>query len=168
MHHCSTRAMAGLTLAEALRTVGLSLEAQGVRQASLAVTASGITVSGFGDFGQRVYPWTLIAIRSTSYHENRGEAARDSPWPTLPDLTRWPVLLRTVGQLLDADGPRECGVAAALSDEPGELPWQVDVTMAGETYLRTEDVQVYALRLQPRVPPPEPDEIPGGPPGDPR
>ena len=70
-------AAAGLTLTEALRTVGLGLEAHGVLAAQVMVAASGIAVATQTANGRHDYPWNLIAIHSGSYQESRG-----APGPT--------------------------------------------------------------------------------------
>src|SRR3954454_18173018 len=94
----------GLPLPEALRTIGLSLEPLGVTEAQVAVTAAGITVTGSAAYGRHEYSWNLLAIRSSAQQESRGERAATAQTAKLAGLTRWSVLLRLAGQVLEDDG----------------------------------------------------------------
>ena len=61
---------------------------------------------------------------------------------------RWSVLLRIIGQVLEDDGVAECVIDATVADQEVPPPWRVLVTVNGQPYLRTEDVQVHVLRLE--------------------
>jgi hypothetical protein len=147
-----------LTLPEALRTIGLSLERLRVPEAQVAVTAAGITVDTSTAYGRHEYSWNLIAIHSTAHQEGRGHWRPSEADRKLAGLTRWSVLLRIIGQVLEDDGVRECVIEATVADQAAPPPWRVLVTVNGQPYLRTEDVQVHVLRLEQRAAarPPEP------------
>jgi hypothetical protein len=138
----------GLTLPEALRTIGLSLEPLKIPEAQVAVTPSGITVTASGAYGRHEYAWNLIAIRSSAHQESRGERAPRRADAKLAGLTRWSVLLRLVGQVLEDDGVREFVVDASVAEQDTAPPWRVVVQVNGRPYMRTEDLQVHLLRLE--------------------
>jgi hypothetical protein len=158
----------GLPLPEALRTIGLSLEPLGVTEAQVAVTPSGITVTGSAAYGRHEYSWNLLAIRSSAQQESRGERAQAKQDAKLAGLTRWSVLLRLVGQVLEDDGVRECLIDATVADQDATPPWRVLVSVNGQPYLRTEDVQVHLLRLEQRSATQPPAPASDAPPRPPR
>jgi hypothetical protein len=95
-------------------------------------------------YGRHDYSWNLLAIHSTAYQESRGAAG-----PTrAADLARWSVLLRVVGQMLEADGVRDCEIEGTMTERGAPPPWRVAVRRDGQVRLRTEDVQIYVLRAE--------------------
>ena len=63
-------------------------------------------------------------------------------------LTRWTVLLRVVGQLLAAQGLRDCRIEATVGDASHEA--EVRVTVDGRVVLESLAVQLHWLRLRTR------------------
>jgi hypothetical protein len=65
-------------------------------------------------------------------------------------LTRWSVLLRVVGQLLDAQGVSDCEIDAAVASPDSPEGCRVQVTTDGRTVLDSEAVRLQLLRLRTR------------------
>lgn len=102
-----------LTLQEALRTVGLSLEAGRVPRATLVLDEAGISVQTQVDYGCRTFSWADIAGLSRSQRAQRQATGQPPPWLDPLALTRWSVVLRVVGRLLDDRQLAACRIEAA-------------------------------------------------------
>jgi hypothetical protein len=141
-------AISSLTLQEALRSLGRALEAQGPQHVYLTVDAIGITVETPPSDRYRIYPWADLArLSRAQLHYGRSRRTRPiglKAW----SLTRWAVLLRVTGQLLDAQGIRHCRVEATLADASHEC--EVRVTVDGRVVLESLAVQLHWLRLRTR------------------
>jgi hypothetical protein len=91
-----------LPLQEVLRTLGLGLEAAGVRSAELVIDADGVGLFATSEYGQRRYDWEEIASESRTHQGRRRPGTLPPAWMDPWALTRWSVLLRVAGLLLDA------------------------------------------------------------------
>jgi hypothetical protein len=109
------RSVGPVSLQEALRTVGLGLEVNKVSHVELTITLSGIQLGTTSTYGVRNYTWHEIHSQSRSQQEHRRVQSRPAPWLDPAALTRWSVLLRVVGQLLDAQGVSDCVIDAAVA-----------------------------------------------------
>src|SRR5689334_9088110 len=99
IHSAETRP---LSMQEALRTIGNELEIRQVEQVQLVVDANGVTVDSRGpQDAYRRYSWADVAAQSRLQMTWRGSARQPLPSRDPWALTRWPVLLRVTGQLLD-------------------------------------------------------------------
>jgi hypothetical protein len=88
-----------LPLQDVLRTIGYGLEASRVRRARLQLNAVGIVVETTGAYAVRSYTWDDLAVQVRIQRGLRQPSApATDPWT----LTRWSVLLRATGLLLDA------------------------------------------------------------------
>ena len=135
-----------LPLPEALRTVGLGLEVASVPRAKLTVDPVGIVVATEAPYGQREYRWSELDRQSRARQSARGTTTSPSADPTT--LTRWSVLLRVIGHLLDGRGVHYCVVEAAVA--PADDPWDCDprVAVGGKTVLDADLVRSYARWLR--------------------
>ncbi len=139
-----------ISLQEALRTLGLGLEVAKVRRADIVVTSTGIDVDTPGEYGHRTYDWGDLGSQSRAQQRHRRPTPRAASWMDPAALTRWSVLLRVIGQLLDAQGIRECTmqVSVATPDDPQEC--RVTVRANGRVMVDNEQVQLQLLRLRTR------------------
>ncbi|HLH26586.1 MAG TPA: hypothetical protein VK066_29035 [Chloroflexota bacterium] len=136
-----------LSLQEALRTVGRVLEVRRPRCAYLTLDSLGVTVETPDDNQCRIYPWGDVArLSRAQLHYGRGQPSRHNPdaW----SLTRWSVLLRTAGQLLDVQRVAACRIEARIGSASHES--EVRATADGEVVLETLAVQLHWLRLRTR------------------
>ncbi|HEY7064306.1 MAG TPA: hypothetical protein VII06_22710 [Chloroflexota bacterium] len=137
----------GLSLQETLRTVGRVMEVRRPRRAFLTIDRLGVTVETPDDERCRIYPWSDIArLSRAQLHYGRGQPQRHAP--ELWSLTRWSVLLRATGQLLDMQHVAECRIEAAVGNASHDS--KVRVTVDGRVVLETLAVQRYWLRLRTR------------------
>jgi hypothetical protein len=138
-----------LSLQETLRTIGNALEKQRVQQVQIVIVPSGVTVDSRG--GRDAYwhyTWADVAAQSRLQTARRTPQPQPAPWMDPWALTRWSVLLRVTGQLLDAQGIDSCTVEAALGATPEAVLLRV-VVAGQEVFRRTEvGVELWRLRAQ--------------------
>jgi hypothetical protein len=130
------------------------IELDEVRRAQVMVGPDGILVDTTFEAGTRAYSWADVANASEAQRRLRGQPAPPGRSRDPGLLTRWPVLLRLIGELLDAQGVREfvIQVAIAAPDAPQKI--EMLVTTEGREILWPEDVTLHLLRrgAQPRDP----------------
>jgi len=141
-----------LTLQEALRTVGLSLEAGRVPRATLVLSESGLSVQTQVDYGCRTLAWAEVAGLSRGQRAQRQATGQPPPWLDPLALTRWSVLLRTVGRLLDERQLVLCRVEAAPAPVAAPTACTVTVSVAGEPVFDERAVIECIERLRARRP----------------
>jgi hypothetical protein len=118
------RTIAPVPLQDALRTIGVGLEASRVRRARLVLNAAGIVVETTGAYAVRSYTWDDLAVQvrvQRALRQAGGPAA--DPWT----LTRWSVLLRATGVLLDSQSIRACEIEAKVA--PSDAPRDCQLTV---------------------------------------
>ncbi len=142
------QAAPALSLREALRTIGHGLEARRARRLHLTVDDVGVTVEPPGVDGCRIYAWAdLDRLSRAQLHSGRSHAGRPhglAVW----SLTRWSVLLRVAGQLLDSQGIRACRLEAAIGDAPHTC--EVRAAVDERVVLESLAVRLHWLRLRTR------------------
>jgi len=132
------------------------IELDEVRRAQVMVAPGGISVDTTFEAGTRVYTWGDVADASEAQRRLRG---RPTPPGRSRDpglLTRWPVLLRLIGELLDARGVRDCVIQVAIAAPDAPQAIEMVVTTEGRVVLVPEDVTLHLLRVGAR--PHRPDE----------
>jgi hypothetical protein len=151
--------VATLPLQDALRTIGYGLEASRVRRVRLQLTAAGIVVETTGAYAVRSYTWADLAVQvrvQRGLRQPGGPAA--DPWT----LTRWSVLLRATGLLLDSHGIRVGEIEALVAPPDAPRACQLTVRVGEHVVLtaaaiheRLEWLRLrhVADRLEPRPPP---------------
>ncbi len=154
-----------LSLDEALRTVGLRLDVEQARRARLTIDAAGIAVRVLGGERRYAYTWQEVADQARAQRRLRRGGSGVSPWRDPKALTQWVVLLRLVGDLLDAQGVRECVVEATIATPAAPSEIELTVTTDGQEVLDGGAVQLHLLRLlmrhiDPRETPPPPPSAP--------
>jgi hypothetical protein len=157
----STARTFDLTLQEALRTVGLSLEAGRVPRATLVLDEAGISVQTQVDYGYRTFSWADIAGLSRSQRAQRQPAGQPPPWLDPLALTRWSVVLRVVGRLLDERQLAACRIEAAPAPPGAPDACAVVVTLGDQPVFDQAAVrecldQLRALRRSRAEPPRQP------------
>ncbi|HEY7064785.1 MAG TPA: hypothetical protein VII06_25150 [Chloroflexota bacterium] len=145
-----TRAAGPVSLQEALRTVGLGLEVNKVGRLELTISITGMQVATTSAYGIRNYTWQEIEAQSRAQQDHRRAQPRPAPWMDPAALTRWSVLLRVVGQLLDAQGVSDCVIDAAVASSDSPEGCRVQVTSDGRVVLDSEAVRLQLLRLRTR------------------
>jgi hypothetical protein len=143
-----TGSSAGLSLDEALRTLAHGLDVGKVRRAELTVEATGVGITTNAEYGRRHYTWDNLASQSQAQRGYQRPKGGRPPWLEADAFTHWTVLLRVVGQMLEAKGVRNCLIDAmvATADAPDE--WAVAVTVGDQRVLTADDVQFHLLRLR--------------------
>jgi hypothetical protein len=137
-----------LPLADALAVPAGWLAAGRVPSAALIVDAQGIAVQTAAVYGPRLYRWADLAAQA--------RALADDPraWPSEraaldPEaFTRWPVLLRLVGRLLDRQRVRACVIHARVARSYAPLEWSVRVTAGNTVLLDSAAVRRHLRRLR--------------------
>jgi hypothetical protein len=149
------RTIASLPLQDALRAIGYGLEASRVRRARLQLHAAGIVVETTGAYAVRAYSWDDLAVQvrvQRGLRQPGGPAA--DPWK----LTRWSVLLRAAGQLLDRQHVTACRIEARVASASHES--ELRAIVDGRVVLETLAVQLHWLRLRARFDGREPHGLP--------
>lgn len=135
-----------LSLEEALRTLGLTLEVGDVRRAQLTIDPVGIVVRAGGAYGRREYRWSALDRQSRAQQAYRGA----SPPTGADPLTgaRWSALLRVVGHLLDARGVHYCHVDGTLAEPEAPHGCQVRAKVADRVVLDSDEVREHLRWLR--------------------
>jgi hypothetical protein len=144
--------IASIALQEALRTLGLGLELAMVRQAEIIIAADGIEVDVKGEYGRRTYAWEDLESQSHAQRRHRRPQPRPAPWMDPTALTRWSVLLRVIGQLLDAQQIRQAAMRVAVATPEAPDDCRVQVTAGDKVVVDEEQVRLHLLRLRTRRP----------------
>jgi hypothetical protein len=141
-----------LLLQEALRTIGNELEARRAQRVQLTVEATGITVDARGESsGYWDYGWADLAAQARIQAMRRRSEEQPPPWLDPWALTRWSVLLRMTGLLLDRQGVEACTIEAAIGSTPEAVMLRVLID-GQEVFRRTEvGVELWRLRSQYRA-----------------
>jgi hypothetical protein len=152
-----------LSMQETLRTIGNELEARQAQQVQIVIEAGGVAVASRGEHDAYWhYTWADVAAQLRVQIARRTAQPQPLPWRDPWALTRWSVLLRVTGQLLDTRGIDVCTVEGALGATPEAVVLRV-LIRGEEVFRRTEvSVQLWRLRSQPRsgVPAAAPPERP--------
>jgi hypothetical protein len=140
--------MERLRLQDALRVIGLGLEASRVPYAVLRLDAAGVVVDARGAYRNQTFRWEDLASQAKSLQARR-RARRQTlvsmdPWA----LTRWSVLLRGAGALLDLEGHGTCEIHAAVESTALERESQLRAYVDGQEMLGVEAVRENLLRLR--------------------
>jgi hypothetical protein len=143
-------AIASIFLQEALRTLGLGLEVAKVPRAAIVLGADGIEVDVKGEYGRRTYTWADLESQSQSQQRHRRSQPRSAPWMDPTALTRWSVLLRVIGQLLDAQQIRQAEMRLAVATQEAPDHCRVQVTAGDKVVVDEEQVRLHLLRLRTR------------------
>jgi len=131
-----------LSLQETLRTVGRVLEVRQPRRIYMTIDRMGVTVEAPDEDQCRIYPWSDIArLSRAQLHYGRGRLPHRKP--DIWSLTRWSVLLRSAGQLLDMQHIAECRIEASIDQASHDS--EVRVTVDGRVVLETLAVQLHWL-----------------------
>lgn len=144
------RSVMPLPLQEALRTVGLALEVGRVPRVQIVVDAQGVTIETTTAFGVRRYTWQEIEVQSRAQQQHRRASGRPAPWMDPMAVTRWSVLLRLVGRLLDTRGVGECVIDAAPAPANAPEACRVQVRVGQRVIVDSEAVRLHLLRLRTR------------------
>jgi hypothetical protein len=146
------RDLSPLTLQETLRTIGNELETRAATQARLVVDAAGVAVDARGERdGYWRYDWADVRAASAIQVARRQPEQQPPPWMDPWALTRWSVLLRVTGLLLDAQNVRECVIEAAIGKRPEDVFLRVLVN-GQEVFRRSAvGVELWNLRAQTRA-----------------
>jgi hypothetical protein len=141
-----------LPLQEALRTIGNELEARRAQQVRLTVNPAGIIVDARGEYdGYWDYGWADLGAQSSTQAAQRRSEEQPPPWLDPWALTRWSVLLRMTGLLLDRQGVEACTIEAAIGATPEAAMLRVLID-GQEVFRRTEvGVEIWRLRSQYRA-----------------
>jgi hypothetical protein len=130
-----------LSLQDALRTVGYSLEASATRRARFLVDASGVRIETRGAYGIRGYTWHDLLIQTQAMQNlRRSGGPRDpalDPWT----FTRWSVLLRVTGALLDLGNVRDCRIDASVQVAAPPQECRLSVVVGRQIVATTTAIQ---------------------------
>jgi hypothetical protein len=138
-----------LSIQEALRTIGNELESRRAAQVRLVLDASGVTVDTRGERdGYWRYDWADVVAASVIQVARRQPEQQPPPWMDPWALTRWSVLLRVTGLLLDAQNVRECIIEAAIGARPEDI--LLRVLVGGQEVFRRSAVGVELWKLRAR------------------
>jgi hypothetical protein len=139
---------AGFSMAEALRTVGMTLEPHAVSRVEIQITAAGVAVAPASGAESRSYSWDELARESQRQRQQRQAEGEVASWVAPLALTRWSALLRIVGQLLDTRHVGECVVDASLASPTEPRDCQVRALVGDDVVVDGDDVQMHILRVR--------------------
>ena len=142
----ATGVIAKPTLEQALRAIGPQLDRLAVPDACFTIAADRVTVdTGHGETREH-YTWAALGEKAAAQKHNRQETPLPRPELDRAALTRWAVLLRPVGTVLDSERVQvgQLGVVPGTAADPTHcrVDWQVD----GKTRSLREDVLFVLLR----------------------
>jgi hypothetical protein len=142
----ATGVIAKPTLEQALRTLGLQLDRLGVPDACFTIAADGITVETENPAAREYYPWNALGEQAAAQKQRRQDTPTPRPELDREALTRWPVLLRLVGTVLDSERVQtgQLGVVPGTAADPTRC--RVDWVADGKTRSLREDVLFVLLR----------------------
>jgi hypothetical protein len=138
----------GFPMAEALRTVGTTLEPHAVSRVELRITAAGVAVEPASGVEGRSYSWEELQRESERQRQQRQAQPDAASWVAPLALTRWSALLRIVGQLLDTRRVGECVVDATVASPAAPRDCQVRVLVGDDVLVDGDDVQMHILRVR--------------------
>jgi hypothetical protein len=147
----ATRPAAPLSLQAALRTVGRGLDTDRAREVQLHISAAGILVEPPQGEKARSYSWPEIATQTTAQQQVRRSGERPLVAPDAWALTRWSVLLRVTGALLDERGIVACTIAAAVHASAPSRDGESRVLVAQQEVIDTDAVRQHRDVLSHRV-----------------
>jgi len=139
-----------VSLQETLRIIGLELETRRPLSAQLTVDSAGVAVESGADHAGLRYAWADLAAQAEAERAHRHRGSTGQGQPDAGDLTRWSVLLRVIGQLLDAQGVQDCHIEAAPRLPMSPDPCRVTVTVAGRVVFREAAIEEQAMLLRVR------------------
>jgi hypothetical protein len=137
-------------LQETLRIIGLELETRPPLSAQLTISEHGIVVQAAGESRALSYTWGDLAAQVEAERSHRRGASSGAGKRDAGALTRWSVLLRVIGQLLDAQGVQDCHIEAAPRLPMSPDPCRVTVTVAGRVVFREAAIEEQAMLLRVR------------------
>jgi hypothetical protein len=140
--------VAPISLQEAMRTVGLGLDVAKVSRIEMTIETLGVTIGTTTTYGVREYTWQEIETQSRAQQGHRRAQPRAAPWMEPAALTRWSVLLRILGQLLDQQGVGDCVVEASIASPDEPEACRVQVVADGRVVLDSEAMRLQLLRLR--------------------
>jgi DNA-binding transcriptional MerR regulator len=136
-----------LSLEEALRTLGVSLDRyEVVRRAQFTINTRGILVDTTTPHIHMLHTWNALLVESASQRQARQAAPQPAPDADLLALSRWSVLLRLVGVLLDADRVRQCTLQIQLARPETPTTYEVQLQTGEQVRELNEDIQQLLLR----------------------
>ncbi|HEY7067966.1 MAG TPA: hypothetical protein VII06_41325 [Chloroflexota bacterium] len=153
-----------LTLEQALRALGPQLDALAVADACFTIAADGITVETAGPAPPQHHSWDALGEEAAAQKQQRHDVPAPRAELDRVALTHWPVLLRLVGAVLDAENARagQLGVVRSTADDPTNCG--VDWSVEGQTRSLRDEVLFLLLRRRAQYRTPEPVETAAGPP----
>jgi hypothetical protein len=99
----TTGVIARPTLEQALRTLGVQLDGLDVPDACFTIAPDGITVETENPDARQHYPWVALGEQAAALKQQRQDAPVPRPELDRGALTRWSILLRLVGTVLDSE-----------------------------------------------------------------
>jgi hypothetical protein len=139
-----------ISLQEALRTLAPDLEPRRLSYVALTSDWDGITVETTDPYTSRLYAWGELMLRSHDLQKQRQDRPSPAPCLDLLALTRWPVLLRLVGRVLEDQRVRFCTIEAEVASAAEPTRFQVQVRVGDEVRSLTDEVQQQLLRNRAR------------------
>jgi hypothetical protein len=97
-----------LSLEEAFRTLGHQLDSQGASRVEFSVDATGVTLSTTPANEGRHYLWSEIVRQARVQRQARRGTTETATWLDGHAFTRWALVLRVTGRLLDASTVAQC------------------------------------------------------------
>jgi hypothetical protein len=142
----TTGVIARPTLEQALRTLGVQLDGLDVPDACFTIAPDGITVETENPDARQHYPWVALGEQAAALKQQRQDAPVPRPELDRGALTRWSILLRLVGTVLDSERVQtgQLGVVVGTEEDPTRC--RVDWVADGKTRSLREDVMFVLLR----------------------
>jgi hypothetical protein len=130
-----------VTIQEALRCLGLLLDESHATWVWLTVEPAGIRLVEEDRSGPELFSWDNLVAQQQIWRWRRGRVRAADP----TDLTRWEVLLRVIGRLLDELDVTHCDIHAVTASVDPPRSCHAEASSGGRRLVSTEDV-LNALR----------------------
>jgi hypothetical protein len=142
----TTGVIARPTLEQALRTLGVQLDGLDVPDACFTIAPDGITVETENPDARQHYPWVALGEQAAALKQQRQDAPVPRPELDRGALTRWSILLRLVGTVLDSERVQTGQLGVVVGTEADPTQCRVDWVAEGKTRSLREDVMFVLLR----------------------
>jgi hypothetical protein len=139
-----------LSLEEAFRTLGHQLDGQGASRVEFSVDATGVTLSTTPANGGRRYLWSEIVRQARVQRQARRATTETATWLDGHAFTRWALVLRVTGRLLDAGAAPRCQATITIGAIAPPRACEVRVCNDSGALFGTEEIRRELLALRAR------------------
>ena len=139
-----------LTLEEAFRTLGQQLDSESPSCVVLSVNAAGVTLQRPPADEGLLYAWEEIVRKARAQRQARRAATETAIWLDAYAFTRWSLVLRVTGRLLDGGAVAQCRATITIGAAAPPRACNVQVCNESGPLFGTEEVRTEMLAVRRR------------------